>query len=155
MRRTLPVLVLLAASACSTTPPPANTNATAVKNTPAVAAVGPVDPNAPEPATAAALVEAHAADPVAFKQKYLGRDLELTGTVESIVMDPKDADHVLGLRLVAETKANPKGTLLCSFPEQKKVKKADLKIAAGGPAKFKASLIGNAAGLELRITTLY
>lgn len=152
MRRTLPVIVLLAASACSTAPQPANTNTTAVKNTPVVA---PVDPNAPEPATAAALVEAHAADPAAFKQKYLGRDVELSGTVESIVMDPKDADHVLGLRLVAETKADPKGTLLCSFPEQKKVKKADLKIAAGGPVKFKASLIGNAAGLEFRITTLY
>ena len=152
MRRTLPVLVLLAASACSTTPPPANTNATAVKNTPAVA---PVDPNAPEPATAAALVEAHAADPAAFKQKYLGRDLELSGTVESIVFDSKDPNHVRGLRIVAGTQADPKGTLLCSFPEQKKVVKEGFKVAAGSQVKFKASLIGNAAGLELRITTLY
>ena len=79
MRRTLPVLVLLAASACSTESQPANTNttATAAKNVPAVA---PVDPNAPEPFTAVALVETYAADPAAFKQKYLGRDLELSGT---------------------------------------------------------------------------
>ncbi len=154
MRRTLPVLVLLAASACSTEPQPANTNttATAAKNVPAVA---PVDPNAPEPFTASALVETHAADPAAFKQKYLGRDLELSGTVDSIVTDAKDAEHVRGLRLVAATKTDPKGTLLCSFPEQKKVRKGDLKVTVGGPVKFKASLIGNAAGLELRITTLY
>lgn len=155
MRRTLPIFILLAAaSACGTATPPAtsNTAATAPKN---AAATPTVDPNAPLQFTSTSLVAAYDADPAAFKQKYLGRDLELSGTVDSIVFDEKDPNHVRGLRIVDDAKATPKKTVLCSFPEQKKVMKDDLKVAAGGPVKFKGSIIGNAAGLEIRITTLY
>lgn len=152
MLRLLPLLILVMTSACSE-PQPAVTNsaATAQKNAPAPR----VDPTVPAPFTAEALVAAYDANPVAFKQTYLGRDLEVKGTVESIVTDPKDPNHVRGLRLVAGADAASKTTVLCSFPEQKKVMKGDLKVTTGGPVTFKGSLIGNAEGLEIRITTLY
>lgn len=152
MRRLLPFLLLVAMSACGSEPKPATTNtaATAPRN----AQAPRVDPNVPAPFTAESLLAAYSADPAAFKQTYLGRDLEVKGTVESIVFDANDPNHVRGIRLVAGT-ADPKTTVLCSFPEQKKVLKGDLKVVAGGPVTFKGSIVGNANGLEVRITTLY
>jgi len=153
MRRIVPFLILLAAQACGTAPQPAaNAPRPATTNAPPVAVV---DPNQPARVSAAELAQAFETDAAACRTTYLGRDLELSGVVEEIVLDPKDPNHVIGLNLAAVTTGKAKGTLPCLFPEQKQVKKGDLKVTAGGPVTLKGALIANAKGLEIRITTLY